>query len=220
MNPAANHCPLPGSAEKARIAIHSFFQRFSFQLFSFAGTPFSPATPISPPSGPASGSSIGLHRESNFLATIKAKMLENLVKRLLPVALASAGFLGTATAETKMTVTGPVVTTGEYLSSHPGLEKKWGYEITNASTAGDINNMFEWHDNAGTNNDILSAGADYDGITGSITSYLSATSSGFTGLLPPTDPFDVGDNKVFFIFILLLTHHQHLVLQLEQQEDL
>ena len=42
-------------------------------------------------------------------------MLENLVKRLLPVALASAGFLGTATAETKMTVTGPVVTTGEYV---------------------------------------------------------------------------------------------------------
>ncbi len=47
-----------------------------------------------------------------------------------------------ARAETTMTVSGPVVTVGDYMPAHPGLEKKWGYEVTNISTPGDNNPHF------------------------------------------------------------------------------
>jgi hypothetical protein len=47
MKPAVNPSD---TAKSRRPAEHSSFQRFSFQHFSFTQTPFSPATPISPPS--------------------------------------------------------------------------------------------------------------------------------------------------------------------------
>jgi hypothetical protein len=96
MNPAANHCPLPKFAlwSLALDSVRQIFRPFGplfprnpffpalrsghrlFQqpspgkqfLSSGLLAPFSPATPFSPPSGPATGSSNSLHRESNFLA--------------------------------------------------------------------------------------------------------------------------------------------------------
>jgi len=56
-----------------------------------------------------------------------------------------------------MTVMGPFVTTGEYVSSNPGQEKRWRYDITNNSSSGDINNMINFQINAGSDNDVLEA---------------------------------------------------------------
>ena len=61
----------------------------------------------------------------------------------------------TANAGTTMTVSGPVVTIGEYIPSNPGLEKRWRYDITNTSSSGDINNMINCQINAGTDNGVL-----------------------------------------------------------------
>jgi hypothetical protein len=61
MNPAENHCPLP------KFAVWSLVLDSVRQMFRPVG-PFSPATPFFPPSGPATGSFNGLHRESYFLA--------------------------------------------------------------------------------------------------------------------------------------------------------
>jgi hypothetical protein len=141
------------------------------------------------------------------LNTTMFKMLEKLVRKLLPVALASAGFLGTATAETRMTVSGPDVTSGyniiidDLIPERPGLEMEWAYKIRNTSTVGDINNMIEWHIDAGSNNNILDAYVSYNGNIGNVTVYLADTTSGFTGLLPPTSPFSVIQSQAYFFIV-------------------
>ena len=99
-----------------------------------------------------------------------------------------------------MTVTGPVVTTGDYISNGTGvLEKRWRYDITNTSSSGDINNMIEFRINAGSNNDVLAVTKTYSG-TGTINLFINSSSSGFTGLLPSsTSPFN--NNKVILYLI-------------------
>ena len=107
----------------------------------------------------------------------------------------------TANAGTTMTVSGPVVTIGDYISNGPGvLEKRWRYDITNTSSSGDINNMIEWHVNAGSNNDVLAVSKSYTG-SGTINLFLNRTSAGFTGLLMPY-PQKTNNN---FIQIFLYT---------------
>jgi hypothetical protein len=141
-------------------------------------------------------------------------MLESLVKRLmpknfLPILLASASMSSglEAQAGTQMTLgntqnPAPVITTGDYIQNGVGvLEKLWRYSVQNVSTVGDVNNMIEWHLNAGNNNNILDAYVEYDGFIGTVTPYLSATSSGFTGLLPPTFPFDLDQSRANFFII-------------------
>ncbi|MCX6865223.1 MAG: hypothetical protein NTV46_03205, partial [Verrucomicrobia bacterium] len=124
-------------------------------------------------------------------------MLEKLVQKLLPLIAVSSLY-----ADTSMTVSGPVFTTGDYISNGTGvLEKKWRYEITNTSTDGDVNNMIEFHINAGNNKNILNAYIQYGGDPGTITPYRSASTSGFTGLLPPTFPLDLAESQVNFFII-------------------
>jgi hypothetical protein len=115
-------------------------------------------------------------------------------------ALLTAGLLlsaGCANAETTMTVTGPVVTTGDYISNGTDvLEKRWRYDITNTSSSGDTNNMIEFQINEGSDNDVMALTKTYSG-TGTINLSIANATSGFTGLLPfSTSPFN--NNKVIF----------------------
>ena len=116
------------------------------------------------------------------------------------ISLTGSG-LGGVTPQPVMTVEGPYVTTDDFLPNRPGLETEWGYIVSNTSTAGDINNMVEWHLNAGKNNNILDAYAQYYGDRGTITVNLSTITSGFTGLLPPTRPFDPIQSQMYFFVI-------------------
>jgi formylglycine-generating enzyme required for sulfatase activity/uncharacterized membrane protein len=63
MNPSTNHCPL------TKFTVWSLAVDSILQIFRPFGH-FSPVTPFSPPSGPATGSFNGLHHKSNFLAVI------------------------------------------------------------------------------------------------------------------------------------------------------
>ena len=61
MNPTANHCPL------LKFAVSSLALDSVRQIFRPFGL-LSSRTPLFQPSGPATGSFNGLHRESTFLA--------------------------------------------------------------------------------------------------------------------------------------------------------
>lgn len=124
-------------------------------------------------------------------------------------ALLTAGLLlsaGCANAETTMTVTGPVVTTGDYLQARPGLEDMWTYYLTNTSTVGDVNNMIAWQINAGRNNNILNV--EFEKLTenGSLPNinftYLTNTSTGFTGLVPPVSDENNPDPSTIVIKLI------------------
>ena len=106
----------------------------------------------------------------------------------------------TANAGTTMTVSGPVVTIGDYISNGPGvLEKRWRYDITNTSSSGDINNMIEWHVNAGSNNNVLAITKNHSG-TGTINLFTNSSSSGFTGLLPPASGIPNNNKVSIFLY--------------------
>ena len=103
---------------------------------------------------------------------------------------AGAVLLGcVAIAAPMMTVEGPFMATGDYIQARPGLEATWTYYLTNTSTVGAENNMIAWQINAGFNNNILKV--EYEKYTSPselpiiYSSYLTNTSIGFTGLVPP-----------------------------------
>ena len=114
------------------------------------------------------------------------------------LAVGFAWFGCAASAETTMTVTGPVVTIGDYISNGDGvLEKRWRYDITNTSAIGAENNMISFQINAGSDNDVLQVSKTYTG-SGTINIFIDIASAGFTGLLPPPGGRD--NNRISLYF--------------------
>ena len=86
-----------------------------------------------------------------------------------------------------------------YIKWHRVLEKRWRYDITNTSSSGDINNMIEWHVNAGSNNNVLAITKNHSG-TGTINLFTNSSSSGFTGLLPPASGIPNNNKVSIFLY--------------------
>ena len=131
------------------------------------------------------------------------KLEHILNKTLMPAAVAVVMYAMPSNAATVMTVDGPFVTTGDYISNGTGvLEQRWRYDITNTSTVGDANNMINWNIDVGTNNNVLDLDYIYNG-SGSITLYLDDTNAGFNGILPPGPawPDNNNNNSIqFYVF--------------------
>ena len=99
-----------------------------------------------------------------------------------------------------MTVSGPVVTTGDYIDNGTGvLEKRWRYDIANTSAVGAENNMISFQINAGSNNDVLQLYKTYSG-NGTINLFVANATSGFTGRLPPAS--GIPNNNKISLFLI------------------
>jgi len=141
---------------------------------------------------------VGAGHRGRSAKKISPIMNRNYLLKILLAVVMLGSVASPAMAGVLMEVTLDSVVPVEYTSANPGLELQWQYTIKNLSTPpGDVNNMIEFSLTAGTNNGVFAIEKfyGYEGFVGNINTYLNATSSGFTGYLPPAIMFP-GDNQV------------------------
>lgn len=106
--------------------------------------------------------------------------------RLLAIGIGSvlASGVSVVSADSpSMVVSVDATAVADYVTTHPGKERRWRYHIENTSPSGDGFDMTRWEVGVGTENGVLRVEADRTGRP-TLDHFLFAEASGFIGILP------------------------------------